>query len=138
MSMFDGAVAAITRLRALDGPAGHVSDAVSRVTHRHPVSTILAGTWLGHPLHPVLTDLPIGCWSSALALDLVGPSSTRRAAQFLVGAGVTSALPTALTGLADWADTVGETRRVGTVHAAVNLTATACFAMSWRARRKGH
>jgi len=136
MRLVDRAIATINRTDALDAPAGKVADAVARVTHRHPVSSVLAGTWLGHPLHPVLTDVPIGCWTSAVALDLLGSRSTRRAAQCFVGAGVVAALPTALTGVADWADTVGETKRIGAVHALVNLSATTCFALSWRARRR--
>jgi len=137
MRLVDRAIAAINSIDALDEPAAKVADAASQLTHRHPVSTVLAGTWLGHPLHPVLTDIPIGCWTSAVALDLVGGRSARSATQFLVGAGVLAALPTALTGVADWADTVGETKRIGAVHALVNLTATACFALSWRARHRG-
>jgi nitrite reductase/ring-hydroxylating ferredoxin subunit/uncharacterized membrane protein len=138
MTLLDDAVAAVARVRALDRVAGPVSDAVARITHRPAVATVLAGTWLGHPLHPVLTDLPIGCWTSAVTLDLVAPKSGRRAAQFLIGAGVVSAVPTAMTGLTDWADTAGDTQRIGAVHAVLNLTATACFALSWRARRRGH
>src|SRR5215208_1044560 len=36
------------------------------------VKDILSGTWLGHPLHPPLTDLVIGAWTSAALLDLFG------------------------------------------------------------------
>jgi nitrite reductase/ring-hydroxylating ferredoxin subunit/uncharacterized membrane protein len=138
MTLLDDAIATIARDRRLDGLAERVSDAVSQVTHRPGVATALSGTWLGHPLHPVFTDVPIGCWTSAFMLDYVAPKRGRRAAQFFVGAGVLAAVPTALTGLSDWADTVGETRRIGMVHALVNLSATACFGLSWLARRRGH
>jgi nitrite reductase/ring-hydroxylating ferredoxin subunit/uncharacterized membrane protein len=138
MTLLDDAISSLARVRALDGVAEKVSDAVAPVTHRPAVATVVSGTWLGHPLHPVLTDLPIGCWTSAFALDFVAPRSGQRAARFFVGAGVVAALPTAVTGLADWADTVGETRRIGAFHAVLNLTATACFALSWLARRRGH
>ncbi len=138
MTLLDEAIATITRARGLDRLAERVSDAVAQVTHRPPVVNIVSGTWLGHPLHPVFTDLPIGCWTSAFALDFVAPKRGRRAARFFVGAGVVAAVPTALTGLADWADTVGDTRRIGAVHALVNLSATACFGLSWLARRHGH
>src|SRR5438552_15566657 len=63
------------------------------------VKTFLNGTWLGHPLHPVLTDLPIGAWTSALFLDAFGMC---RAADSAVGLGILSAIPTALAGMADW------------------------------------
>jgi nitrite reductase/ring-hydroxylating ferredoxin subunit/uncharacterized membrane protein len=138
MMLLDDAVAAIARVRVLDGVAQQVSDAVARVTHRPAVATVVSGTWLGHPLHPVLTDVPIGFWTSAMALDVVAPKTGRRAAQFLIGAGVLSALPTAATGLSDWADTVGDTQRIGAFHAVLNLTATACYGLSWLARRRGH
>ena len=48
------------------------------------VKTFLNGTWLGHPLHPVLTDVPIGSWTSGLFLDILG---FRRAADWAIGIG---------------------------------------------------
>ena len=101
------------------------------------MSNVVGGSWLGHPVHPVLTDLPIGFWTSAFMLDLVGGRSARKAAQSLVGMGVLSAVPTALTGLADWSDTVGRTRRVGIAHALLNSAGLVSYTMSWHARRRG-
>jgi nitrite reductase/ring-hydroxylating ferredoxin subunit/uncharacterized membrane protein len=128
------AVAGDERLDALAGPAG---DAVREALDRQPLKDVLSGTWLGHPLHPMLTDLPIGFWTSAFTLDLVGGRASRRAATQLVGWGVLSAVPTALSGAADWGDTTGRPRRIGLVHAAANTTALACYAASWVARRRG-
>src|SRR3989442_255596 len=34
------------------------------------LKTFMHGTWLGHPLHPVLTDIPIGAWTIAILFDL--------------------------------------------------------------------
>jgi nitrite reductase/ring-hydroxylating ferredoxin subunit len=85
----------------------------------------------------VLTDLPIGFWTSAFTLDLIGGRRSRPAAQLLVGLGVLSALPTAASGAADWSDTTGKERRIGLVHAACNSAATVCFAASWLERRRG-
>jgi nitrite reductase/ring-hydroxylating ferredoxin subunit/uncharacterized membrane protein len=99
----------------------------------------LHGTWLGHPLHPVLTDVPIGAWTSALVLDLAGGERARRASRTLVGAGLAAALPTALAGAADW-EALGDVerpKRVGAVHAVANGTATLLYAASWLARRRG-
>src|SRR5437764_1331628 len=79
------AVAGDERLDVLAGPAG---DAVRQALDRQPVKDALSGTWLGHPLHPLLTDLPIGFWTSAFTLDLVGGRRSRRAATQLVGWGV--------------------------------------------------
>ena len=127
----------IEGLSALDPVADRVANAVSSLSHRPVVASALAGTPLGHPLHPVLTDLPIGSWTSAFFLDLFGGASARPGSRSLIGVGVLTALPTAMTGLADWADTSGATRRIGAVHAAINTTALGLYALSWRSRRHG-
>ena len=114
------ALGADERLDRLSGPIG---DAVRRALDRQPLKDLLSGTWLGHPLHPLLTDLPIGFWTSAFTLDLLGGRDARRAATRLVAWGVLSALPTAASGAADWGDTTGPDRRIGLVHAAANSTA---------------
>jgi len=101
------------------------------------VKDFLHGTWLGHPLHPVLTDVPIGFWTSAVTLDLVGGKNSRTAARRLVGLGVLSAVPAAVTGWAEWAGTEPRVQRVGVVHAASNVTGLLLFTSSWRARKHG-
>jgi uncharacterized membrane protein len=98
---------------------------------------VLRGTWLGHALHPLLTDVPIGFWTSAVTLDLVGGPAARPSATRLVGLGVLAAVPTAVTGWAEWAGTGPREQRVGVVHAASNVAALALFAGSWLARRRG-
>ena len=82
---------AVERLSAderLDELADPTADAVRHALDRQPLKDVLSGSWLGHPLHPLLTDLPIGFWTSAFTLDLVGGRSTRRAATQLVAWGV--------------------------------------------------
>ena len=128
---------AIQRLKPLDAVADPVSKAVTEVLPPGRVKDLLAGTWLGHPTHPMLTDVTVGAWTSAFVLDAVGGERTEAAADTLVGLGVLSAVPTALTGLADWVDTWGPTRRVGTVHAAGNLVAAGVYGLSWIARKRG-
>jgi hypothetical protein len=93
----------------------------------------LGGEWLGHALHPLMTDLPLGMWLSAGVLDFLAPVKGRVAARRLVGLGVLAALPTAVTGASDWAAVKGDDRvaRVGVVHAVGNTGALACYAMSW-------
>jgi nitrite reductase/ring-hydroxylating ferredoxin subunit/uncharacterized membrane protein len=122
----------------LDQFAGPLGDSVRHALDRQPAKDLLSGTWLGHPLHPLLTDLPIGFWTSAFTLDLVGGRHSRPAATQLVAWGVVSAVPTALTGASDWGDTTGPARRIGFVHAAANSTALACYAASWWSRVRGH
>jgi nitrite reductase/ring-hydroxylating ferredoxin subunit/uncharacterized membrane protein len=122
---------------ALDGVARPAQRAVTAVLPRGPVKDALHGVWLGHPLHPMLTDLPIGFWTGAFVLDLVGGRPARRAADALVGVGVTAALPTAAAGLADWSELNEPERRSGLVHAVANLAATSLYALSFVARRRG-
>ncbi|MDQ4023993.1 MAG: hypothetical protein M3217_00660 [Actinomycetota bacterium] len=56
----------------LDDPAEAVARKVRRLLDPGPVKDAISGAWLGHALHPLLTDIPIGTWSSAAILDLVG------------------------------------------------------------------
>lgn len=125
------------REERLDEFADLAADTVRERLDRQPLKDVLSGTWLGHPLHPLLTDLPIGFWTSAFTLDLVGGRNTRRAATHLVAWGVVSAVPTAITGAADWGDTTGPARRIGLIHAAANTAALGCFAASWWSRVRG-
>src|SRR3954469_14885851 len=127
----------IVALEAIDTVARPVQDAVKGRLGNELLRDALTGRWLGHSVHPVLTDLPIGFWTSAFTLDLIGGERSRKASQRLVGIGVLCALPTAASGAADWSDTTGPERRVGLVHAGLNTAALACFGASWLARRKG-
>lgn len=97
---------------------------------------LLRGAWLGHALHPLLTDVPVGFWTSATVLDLVGGRGARGSAQRLVGLGLLLAGPTAWTGWAEWSGTGQREQRVGVVHAAANGAAIALYAASWAARRR--
>jgi nitrite reductase/ring-hydroxylating ferredoxin subunit/uncharacterized membrane protein len=92
----------------------------------------LHGTWLGHPLHPALTDVPIGAWWLGFMLDLFG---VRRGADAAMTIGTLAAVPTALAGAADWSDTESDARRVGLVHAMLNSLGLGCFVASLVARR---
>ena len=128
---------AIERLEALDSVAGPVGDAVGKAVPAGPVKDLLSGTVLGHALHPLLTDLPIGFWTSAWVLDLVGGKRSAKAARTLVGLGILSAVPTALSGASDFADTAAPEKRVGLVHATANSLALACYVVSYAQRVRG-
>lgn len=132
--------AATGRLEALDAPAKRVAKIVRSVLPGGPVKDALSGTPLGHPAHPLLTDVPIGTWTSAVMLDWIGGSESRTAARRLMAAGILAALPTAAAGSLDWADTEvasDSVRRTGLVHAAANITALGLFTASYVARRRG-
>ena len=103
------------------------------------VRDFLHGTWLGHPLHPVMTDVPLGAWTTALVLDAAagGNKSIAGAADIAVGVGIVGAVGAAVTGLTDWQHTTGGDRRVGVGHALLNTTALALYVASFALRRSG-
>lgn len=126
---------------ALDGAGSVIAEKIRGIMPSGGgVKDVLSGVFLGHTLHPLLTDVPIGAWTSATILDLVGGASSRPAAQKLVGIGLAAAAPTAWTGWTDWADTEPgnpTVRRLGLVHAAANGTAALMYGLSLAARRRG-
>ena len=99
----------------------------------------LNGVWFEHPLHPALTDIPIGAWTCATMLDLgsVGDERLGKAADVLVGVGCLGAVGAALTGVADWQDTYGKERRTGLAHGLLNTAALGLFLTSLSLRRSG-
>lgn len=125
-------------VESLDRLARPLAKAASRATRPTVVKNALSGTWLGHPLHPMLTDVPIGSWIAAAAVDLFGGASGRKAAKRLVGLGVLATGPTALAGWSDWSDTYGPNQRVGLIHALGNSSAALLQSASYLARRRGH
>src|SRR4051794_8147120 len=118
----------LERATELDDLAKKVQGAVGSALPPGPRKDALSGTWLGHPLHPLLILGPLGCWTSATLLDLVGGKGSRKAADRLVAFGVLAAVPTAAAGASDWADTAGGERRVGLVHGLSNAAGVVCFA----------
>jgi uncharacterized membrane protein len=105
------------------------------------LSNLLHGTWLGHPLHPLLTALPTGAMATTLALDvaavLPGRRGLRDAARLSLGLGIVGSLGAAATGVNDWQHTQEQSRRIGLVHGALNAVATGLYITSWFDRRRG-
>jgi uncharacterized membrane protein len=123
----------------LDRLVEGISHSAATLVQNPKVADVLHGRFMGHALHPLLTDVPIGTWTSAFVLDLVGGRKSRPAATRLVGTGILAALPTAVTGLAEFAATSDQAaRRVGVVHALGNNVALGLYVLSYRARRRGH
>jgi nitrite reductase/ring-hydroxylating ferredoxin subunit len=115
----------------LDELSEPVQEAVKAVPK--PVRDILDGVWFGNPLHPALTDVPMGAWTAAFALDLVGSE----AADGALTVGILGAVPAALTGLNDWSHLKDDAKRIGTVHALVNTAGLTLNVLSLAARRGG-
>jgi nitrite reductase/ring-hydroxylating ferredoxin subunit/uncharacterized membrane protein len=133
-------VRAIAGFTALDPVGKALGKAVRDAVRPQRVKEALSGSWLGHPLHPVLTDVTIGTFTSAVLLDWLGGREARAASQRLIGIGLLSAAPVVAAGASDWGDTevASDTvRRVGVVHATTNVLASSLFAASWAARRRG-
>jgi len=107
------------------------------------IANFLHGVWLGHPLHPVLTDIPLGAWTASTALDLMeavgGRTDLGPGADAAVGVGLAGALGAAASGLTDWylLRANKSTQRVGAVHALLNVSATLLYGTSWFLRRRG-
>ena len=128
----------LEQTEALDGPVQAIEPTITSVFGSGTTGWALRGEWLGHALHPLLTDITMGSWTSATVLDLVGGPASAPAAQRLVGLGLLTAAPTAWSGWAEWSATGTRDKRVGLVHAAGNALAATAYVASWVARRSGN
>lgn len=129
-------VEAVGRIVPLERIGGGLQQIVNDATARGGSSgaaakRALQGRWLGHPLHPVLTDVPIGAWTTGLVLDAAG---MERGADLATALGLAGAVAAAAAGLADYADSHGEQLRVGSAHAILNMAATFTYTLSLAAR----
>jgi len=122
--------------RTLDPVSDRLREAVIAAAGPRRMRDWLHGTWLGHPLHPVLVEAPVGAFLGTAILDLV-PGS-RRAATILVAVGTAASVPAAAAGLVDWSQLAADRRRVGLAHAAANVVAIGLYAGSLAARLGGH
>ncbi|WP_240624973.1 DUF2231 domain-containing protein [Kocuria tytonicola] len=128
---------ALENAGALDSLVSAADTLSSVVTGSASIRDLLRGKRLGHAVHPLLVQVPMGTWLSALVLDAVGGRDGRGAARLLTGVGVLSAGPSALTGWAEYSGLQLRDKRVTVVHAGANGAATALHAASWLARRSG-
>jgi nitrite reductase/ring-hydroxylating ferredoxin subunit len=119
----------------LDPAINAVRRVVSSVLRRQNVRDALHGVWLGHPLHPSLTDIPIGGWTAAAVLDAV--PGTGPAAATMITVGCLGYIPTVAAGWADWSELQEQQQRVGLIHAACGAVAFSCYAASLAARARG-
>lgn len=105
------------------------------------IADLLHGTWLGHPLHPVLTDLTIGAWTFGAVFDAVGAvtgdRAIQRTADQLTAIGTASAVPTALAGITDYSTLPKGSANTATSHALLNGASLALYGLSLLDRRRG-
>jgi len=131
------------------GSIRKISAFLNRLVHRllgapamRRLKIFLNGTWIGHPLHPMLKDIPIGAWTLTILLDLIGLSfgfpQLGLASSITVGVGVAGALAAAAAGLADWMDVNPPEKAIGAFHASLNIGATIFFLVSFLMRWGRH
>jgi uncharacterized membrane protein len=118
---------------AVDEPAGALARTIAKILPKK-AAELLRGSWLGHPVHPLLVTLPIGAWTSSAVLDCLG---RRTAARQLIGIGLAAVPVTVLAGAADYPDLTTAQRRTGVAHAAANSVATAFLLASYVCRTRG-
>lgn len=121
----------------LDPLAERIATAVGSVVKAGPLKDFLSGTWLGHALHPALTDVPLAAGMSATLLDLFGGEESAPAVEKLLVLNLLASAPTVAAGWSDWSDSGDEEKRVGIVHAGVNAAAIVLYGASLGARRRG-
>ncbi|MFC3994153.1 Rieske 2Fe-2S domain-containing protein [Actinoplanes siamensis] len=121
--------------RRLDGVSDRLQSAVTATVRPQKLRDLLHGTWLGHPLHPVLVQVPVGAFFSTAILDLL--PGRRPASTTLVAVGVGAAVPAVAAGWADWSQLTRDRRRVGLVHAGANAVAIGLYTASLLARLRG-
>lgn len=100
----------------------------------------LHGTWLGHPVHPALTDLPVGAWTVTVVCDaleeMTGQNGFGKASDVALTVGLAGAVGAAVTGLTDWSETDQRARRVGLLHGVINIGAALLFGTSLLCRTR--
>ena len=159
--MLRQALSRLEQADALDGVGDKLQAAVATTIRPRFLRDLLHGSWMGHPLHPVLVQVPVGAFISAAVLDALPSRATRtsalargassvlsrnpassgssgeRAATVLIAAGLAGVTPAVLAGLVDWSEMTRDRRRVGLVHAAANTVAVGLYAGSLIARLTG-
>lgn len=119
----------------LDPAANKLRTFVQKAVRPQSLRDVLHGVPIGHPLHPLLAQVPLGAWVSAAVLDAF--PGTDGATRILIGTGIAAAVPAALTGYTDWSETHEQQLRVGTIHSAANLLGTVLYSLSLAARLGG-
>jgi nitrite reductase/ring-hydroxylating ferredoxin subunit len=129
-------ISRLEQAASLDGLVG-AGQRIARLIRPGKFRNALNGTWLGHPVHPLLVQAAAGTWLSASILDLSGTDD--RAARGLTAAGLAASVPAIAAGAADWSEQHEQQMRVGVVHALANSIAVACYGSSLltQSRRAG-
>lgn len=139
--LMDGS-AAVDLMKRLESESGldsliaRVAPLVDRAIATPGARHVLQGRWLGHAVHPLLTDLPLGLWTATNVLDLLAVPGSRRSAERLLALGLAAAPAVVVTGWAEWRDIETREQRVGLVHAALNASGLVLYGLSLMSRRR--
>jgi uncharacterized membrane protein len=139
MSLLESFARRIEDARVLD-PLADYSRSLSqdKFNDSSTLDDLLGGEWLGHRVHPVAVQVPMGAWLMAVLLDLVDGEKHAAAVDALLLTGCVTAVPTAITGAHDLATTTGAATRVAIVHAGTMDVTLALFSMAWVRHRRGN
>jgi uncharacterized membrane protein len=127
---------AIERAESLDALVDRIAPFAESLVRSPRRRNVLQGRWLTHSAHPFFVTVPLGMWTAVGMFDLVGTDGARAAARTLTGWSLVYVVPSALTGLAEWAGADRRDRRTATVHALSNVTGSTLYLASWTARRR--
>ncbi len=98
------------------------------------LKSLLHGTLVtGHPLHPAITDVPIGAWIVGVVLDYVALASgvvSPAAGDVALAIGLVGAVGAALSGYTDFHETSGQERRLAVTHGLTMTTVLLVEAVS--------
>jgi uncharacterized membrane protein len=123
-----------TLVKKVSAPVDGLLNRSFQTTILRPVKLFFNGTWIGHPLHPLLTDIPVGAWTLTIIFNLTGlvfhVSYFGVAAGVTTGIGLAGAVGAIVAGLMDWMDVDPPEKAVGAVHATLNTAATVIFLVS--------
>jgi nitrite reductase/ring-hydroxylating ferredoxin subunit/uncharacterized membrane protein len=118
-------------IKGLADPLYNLLNKLLQETPLRPLKLFANGTWLQHPLHPLLTDVPVGAWTLAIVLELIalilGVPNLGLASAIAIGLGVLAALAAMATGFMDWMDVDPPEKALGMLHAILNVTSTLLF-----------
>lgn len=138
MSVLESLATRIEGAGALDGWARFArGKAHHAFVDNERLDSFFEGEWLGHRVHPIAVQAPLGAFTMATLLSLTGVERHGQAIDTLVLTGVVTAIPAAISGGHDLATTSGGTTRVAVVHAAANNLALGLFATAWVKGRRG-
>lgn len=138
MSALEAAARSIEQAESLDALASRIQSLGGGLLEDAPaLDAFLGGEWLGHPMHPPASQLPLGAWLMSTVLDVVDGERHQGAVDLLNLLGILTAVPTVASGAHDWLPTTGEARRIGLVHALTMDATLVLFIAALVQRRRG-